>query len=83
MASKHSLDLSDTPPSKKPKLMSVNCERGFSRQNLIKTALRNSMSTHTLNNLLAIGINGQKKKRTIKGLLGFGQKRNPDIFSIK
>ena len=38
-------------------ISTVDCERGFSRQNLIKTALRNSMSTHTLNNLLAIGIN--------------------------
>lgn len=36
----------------------VECERGFSRQNLIKTCLRNSLAMPTFNNLMRISIDG-------------------------
>ncbi|XP_070573021.1 zinc finger protein 862-like [Ptychodera flava] len=37
---------------------SVNVERGFSRYNIIKTALRNALHTENVNNLLVIKIEG-------------------------
>ena len=36
----------------------VDCERGFSRQNLVKTDIRNRMSVETLENILRISIDG-------------------------
>ncbi|XP_053372821.1 uncharacterized protein LOC128546379 [Mercenaria mercenaria] len=36
----------------------VECERGFSKQNLIKTCLRNSLAMSALNNLMRISIDG-------------------------
>ncbi|KAG1673513.1 hypothetical protein GQR58_015535 [Nymphon striatum] len=36
----------------------VECERGFSKQNLVKTCLRNSMSVSALDNLMRISIDG-------------------------
>lgn len=36
----------------------VDCERGFSRQNLIKTDLRNSLKTESLSNIMMISIEG-------------------------
>jgi len=39
-------------------LSSVDCERGFSSQNAIKTKLRNAMSTNTLQDLMTISICG-------------------------
>lgn len=36
----------------------ADCERGFSKQNLIKTCLRNSMSIKALDNLMRIAIDG-------------------------
>ena len=64
-------------------ISTVDCERGFSRQNLIKTALRNSISTHTLNNLLAIGINGPgAKKMDYKRAFGvWAKKKSRHIFN--
>ena len=35
---------------------SVECERGFSKQNLIKTDLRNNLNNETLNFLMMIGL---------------------------
>ena len=35
---------------------SVDCERGFSKQNLIKTDLRNSLNTETLHFLIMVGL---------------------------
>ena len=35
---------------------SVECERGFSKQNLIKTDLRNNLNNETLNLLMMIGL---------------------------
>ena len=35
---------------------SVECERGFSKQNLIKTDLRNSLNTETLHFLMMVGL---------------------------
>ncbi|KAJ8313839.1 hypothetical protein KUTeg_008400 [Tegillarca granosa] len=37
---------------------SVECERGFSKQNLIKTKLRNRLATKVLENLMIISIDG-------------------------
>ena len=37
---------------------SVECERGFSKQNLIKTRLRCSLSVEMLDKLMRISING-------------------------
>ncbi len=37
---------------------SVECERGFSRQNLIKTKLRNRLSTRKLYDLMSISLDG-------------------------
>ena len=39
-------------------LSSVECERSFSKMNLIKSALRNSLETDTLGDLMNISING-------------------------
>ena len=39
-------------------LSTVECERSFSRQNLIKTCLRNSLAMSSLNNLRRISIDG-------------------------
>ena len=36
----------------------VDCERGFSKQNLIKTCLRNSLSVDSLDSLMRISIDG-------------------------
>ena len=36
----------------------VDCERSFSHQNLIKTCLRNSMAIETLHRLMRISIDG-------------------------
>ncbi|XP_053383125.1 E3 SUMO-protein ligase KIAA1586-like [Mercenaria mercenaria] len=36
----------------------ADCERGFSKQNLIKTALRNSLSISSLENLMHLSIDG-------------------------
>lgn len=36
----------------------VDCERGFSKQNLIKTDLRNSIKPASLDNLMRISIEG-------------------------
>lgn len=36
----------------------ADCERGFSRQNLIKTSLRNSLGVRSLENLLRISVEG-------------------------
>ena len=36
----------------------VDCERGFSKQNVIKTCLRNKMSDKGLENLMRISIDG-------------------------
>lgn len=36
----------------------VDCERGFSRQNLIKTDLRNSLKIESLSNIMMIAIEG-------------------------
>ena len=36
----------------------VDCERGFSKQNLIKTDLRNSLKPESLSNLMMISIEG-------------------------
>ncbi|PKY51658.1 hypothetical protein RhiirA4_468825 [Rhizophagus irregularis] len=35
---------------------SVDCERGFSKQNLIKTDLRNSLNIETLHFLMMVGL---------------------------
>ena len=40
----------------------ADCERGFSKQNLVKTCLRNSMGTKTLDNLMRISIDGPELK---------------------
>ena len=40
----------------------IDCERGFSRQNLIKTAIRNSINTDNLENLMMISIEGPDRK---------------------
>ncbi|KAH3870269.1 hypothetical protein DPMN_033451 [Dreissena polymorpha] len=40
----------------------VDCERGFSRQNVIKTDLRNCLSVKNLENLLKISIEGKDCK---------------------
>ncbi len=40
----------------------VDCERGFSKQNVVKTCLRNSMSLSTLNHLMRISIDGPSLK---------------------
>ena len=37
---------------------SNNCERTFSRYNLIKTDIRSKLNTNTINSLLTIGLNG-------------------------
>ena len=39
---------------------SVECERGFSKQNLIKTRLRCSLSIELLDKLMRVSINGPK-----------------------
>lgn len=40
----------------------VDCERGFSRQSLIKTAIRNRIKTDNLENLMMISIEGPDRK---------------------
>ncbi|XP_078695113.1 uncharacterized protein LOC144924045 [Branchiostoma floridae x Branchiostoma belcheri] len=40
-------------------MRNVDCERGFSTQNRIKTRLRNSLSVKRLDTLMRISINGQ------------------------
>lgn len=42
---------------------SVDCERGFSRQNLIKTAIRNRITISNLENLMMISIEGPERKQ--------------------
>lgn len=37
---------------------SVDCERGFSKQNIIKTDLRNAMENDTLHLLMMVGLEG-------------------------
>ena len=39
-------------------LSSVECERGFSQQNLIKTDLRNKLTNDTLHMLMLVGLEG-------------------------
>lgn len=41
----------------------VDCERGFSRQNLIKTAIRNRITISNLENLMMISIEGPERKK--------------------
>ena len=41
----------------------VDCERGFSRQNLIKTAIRNRINLDNLENLMMISIEGPDRKK--------------------
>ncbi|CAB4390622.1 unnamed protein product [Rhizophagus irregularis] len=41
---------------------SVECERGFSRQNKIKTKDRNSLATNTLDMLMCISLEGPESK---------------------
>ena len=41
----------------------VDCERGFSKQNLIKTCLRNAMSVTSLENLMRISIDGPPRDK--------------------
>ena len=41
----------------------VDCERGFSRQNLIKTAIRNRITISNLENLMMISIEGPERKQ--------------------
>ena len=41
----------------------VDCERGFSRQNLIKTAIRNRLNINNLENLMMISIEGPDRKK--------------------
>ena len=41
----------------------VDCERGFSKQNLIKTCLRNAMSVTALENLMCISIDGPPRDK--------------------
>jgi len=43
-------------------LSSVDCERGFSRQNLIKTQTRNSLETKSLENLMTVSLKGPELK---------------------
>ncbi|CAB5206864.1 unnamed protein product [Rhizophagus irregularis] len=42
---------------------SVECERGFSRQNQIKTKSRNSLTTDTLDRLMRISLEGPKSSK--------------------
>ena len=39
-------------------LSSVECEQGFSQQNLIKTDLRNKLTNDTLHMLMLVGLEG-------------------------
>ena len=41
----------------------VDCERGFSRQNLIKTAIRNRIGIDNLENLMMISIEGPDRRK--------------------
>jgi hypothetical protein len=41
---------------------SVDCERGFSVQNLIKSKLHNSLGTKTLDMLMRLSIEGPESK---------------------
>ena len=41
----------------------VDCERGFSKQNLIKTCLRNAMSVTSHENLMCISIDGPPRDK--------------------
>ena len=41
----------------------MDCERGFSKQNLIKTCLRNAMSVTSLENLMRISIDGPPRDK--------------------
>ena len=41
---------------------SVECERGFSRQNKIKTKDRNSLATNTLDMLMRVSLEGPESK---------------------
>ena len=41
----------------------VDCERGFSKQNLIKTCLRNAMSVISLENHMRISIDGPPRDK--------------------
>ena len=47
-------------------LSSVECERYFSRLNLIKTRLRNCLEAETLDSLMNISINGPEIKNITK-----------------
>ena len=42
---------------------SVECERGFSRQNKIKTKDRNSLATNTLDMLIRISLEGSESSK--------------------
>ena len=41
----------------------VDCERGFSKQNLFKTAIRNRINIDNLENLMMISIEGPDRKK--------------------
>ena len=43
--------------------LSVKCERGFSRQNKIKTKDRNSLATHTLDMLMRVSLEGPESSQ--------------------
>jgi hypothetical protein len=53
---------------------SVDCERGFSKQNLIKTDLRNSLNIETLHFLMMVGLEK-------KDLFGFDFSRALQIWN--
>ena len=46
-----------------PFQLSVECERGFSRQNQIKTKNRNSLTTDTLDRLMRISLEGPESSK--------------------
>ena len=41
----------------------LDCERGFSKQNLIKSDIRNSLSSVSLDNLMCLSINGPEMEK--------------------
>ncbi|KAJ8321756.1 hypothetical protein KUTeg_000227 [Tegillarca granosa] len=55
----------------------VDCERGFSKQNIIKTDLRNSLKISTLENLMRISIKGPSNSADFNFEMAF------DIWSKK